>query len=106
MADSGNPFSSIFLSTEAVELQKKNVEQQRREIGHALTRIFLCSPSSSAEGHANRPRFVVTLPQLSRDEERLGKNGDLDLETLTQVQLRSCASGHSSRLESRNYVQA
>ena len=88
MADSSNPFSSIFLSTEAVELQKKNVEQQRREIGHALTRVFLCTPSSSAEGHANRPRFVVTLPQLSRDEERLGKSGDLDLETLTQVRPR------------------
>ena len=86
MAESSNPFSGFFSSVEAVEQQKSSVVQQRCEIGYALTRVFLCTPNSSVEGHADRPRFVVSLPQLSRDQERLGKSGDLDLDTLTQVQ--------------------
>ena len=86
MAECSNPFSRFFSSAEAVEQQKSSVVQQRCEIGYALTRVFLCTPSSSVEGHADRPRFVVSLPQLSRDQERLGKSGDMDLDTLTQVQ--------------------
>ena len=85
MAEPSNPFSDFFSSAEAVERQKSSVEQQRYEIGLSLTRVFLCTPASSVEGHASRPRFVVALPQLTRDEEKLGKSGDLDLDTLTQV---------------------
>lgn len=85
-AELSNPFSSFFSSPEAVEDQKSAVEQQRCEVGNALTRVFLCTPSTSVTEHVDRPRFVVVLPQLSKDQMRLGKTGDLDLDTLPQVQ--------------------
>ena len=86
MAGSSNPFSSFFSSSEDVERQMSYAERQRREVGHSLTRVFLCTPSSSVEGAGNkRPRMVVALPQLAREEKRRGNTGDLDLRTLTEV---------------------
>ena len=89
MADPNNPFSSFFSSSEAVAHQISAVEEQRCEIGKTLTRVFLCTAAaagSSLRGDAEgRPRFVVSLPELAKDQSRLEKTGNLDLDILPQV---------------------
>ena len=90
MADPSNPFSGIFASAEAVGRQMSAVEEQRREIGDALARVFLCTPTSSVEGRPSRPRCLVALPQLARDLERMGKTaGHFDLDSVAKVWLIS-----------------
>lgn len=86
MVDPGNPFNLIFSSPDAVERQRDVAERQRREIDGLLTRILLCTPSTSSEGGGSGPRFVIVLPQLAKDEQRRGRQGCLEPENLTQVQ--------------------
>lgn len=92
MADPSNPFAAIFSTPEAVERQVSSAEQQRREVGHVLRRVFLISPTVSdspgrVESRASRPRYVVALPGLARDLQRSGAStSDLDLDSLAKVQ--------------------
>ena len=92
MGDPTNPFSAIFSTVEAVERQMSAAEQQRLEVGDSLARVFLCSPTSSAEeGRVSRPRSLVTLPQLARDLERSGRSTwGLDLDSLAKVYTNGC----------------
>ena len=92
MADaSSNPFAAIFSTPDAVERQVSSAEQQRREAGDILARVFLISPSSPGdreESRAGRPRCLVALPQLARDLKRSGITiGDLDLDSLAKVEV-------------------
>jgi hypothetical protein len=90
MADPSNPFAAIFSTPEAVERQVSSAEQQRREVGHVLRRVFLISPTVSdspgrVESRASRPRYVVALPGLARDLQRSGAStSDLDLDSLAK----------------------
>ena len=85
MAGQDNSFSLLFSSPEAAKRQRDAVERQKREITETLNRIFLISLTKSAESGGNVPKYVAILPQLAKDEERMGRKGALDMENLMQV---------------------
>ncbi|CAI8031590.1 hypothetical protein GBAR_LOCUS17927 [Geodia barretti] len=118
MADPSNPFAAIFSTPEAVERQVSSAEQQRRDVGRVLRRVFLISPTVSdspgrVESRASRPRYVLALPGVGRDLQRSGTStSDLDLDSLAKgvaerlqmddplASLVRCQHGRSSGLYS------
>lgn len=82
-----NPFLSLFVSPEAAQRSSDSRERDAQELSDLLMRIFLFSASSPGSEEivgGRRPKFVVLLPQLSRDEQRSGKSGELDVENYVQ----------------------
>ena len=80
-----NDFSLLFSYAEVRKRQRDAVECQKRVITDTLSRIFLFSLSKSDKSRANVPKYAVILPQLAKAQERIGRKGTLDVDSLMQV---------------------